>query len=136
MLNRAVSRTYPPGSTFKVVTAAAALDSGVIRDLDAPTRSPDPYTLPGTRTKLTNESDGCRDASLREAFEWSCNTVFAKLGVDVGVRGMTSTAEAFGFNDDGLRVPFPVARSTFDTSVDRAQLGLSSIGQYNTRATP
>jgi peptidoglycan glycosyltransferase len=136
MLNRAVRRTYPPGSTFKVVTAAAALDAGVIRDLDAPTRSPDPYTLPGTRTRLTNEGEGCRDASLREAFEWSCNTVFAKLGVDVGVADMAATAEAFGFNDDGLRVPFSVARSTFDTSVDRAQLGLSSIGQYNTRATP
>ncbi|WP_030420993.1 penicillin-binding protein 2 [Streptomyces sp. SCSIO 75703] len=136
MLNRAVRQTYPPGSTFKVVTAAAALEAGVVSDLDAPTVSPDPYTLPGTRTRLTNESEGCRDASLREAFEWSCNTVFAKLGVDVGVAGMAATAEAFGFDDDGLRVPFSVARSTFDTSVDRAQLGLSSIGQYNTRATP
>lgn len=136
MLNRAVRRTYPPGSTFKVVTAAAALDAGVIRDLDAPTASPDPYLLPGTRTRLTNEADGCQDASLREAFEWSCNTVFAKLGVDVGVRGMAATAEAFGFNDAGLRIPFSVSRSTFDTSVDRAQLGLSAIGQYNTRATP
>ncbi|WP_217141892.1 penicillin-binding transpeptidase domain-containing protein [Streptomyces sp. AC627_RSS907] len=136
MLNRAVRRTYPPGSTFKVVTAAAALDAGVVRDPDAPIRSPDPYPLPGTRTRLTNESDGCRDASLREAFERSCNTVFAKLGVDVGVTDMAATAEAFGFNDAGLRIPFSVARSTFDTSVDRAQLGLSSIGQYNTRATP
>ncbi|MGW7278709.1 penicillin-binding transpeptidase domain-containing protein [Streptomyces sp. NPDC054844] len=136
MLNRAVRRTYPPGSTFKVVTTAAALDAGVIRDLDAPTRSPDPYTLPGTRTRLTNAADGCRDASLREAFEWSCNTVFAKLGADVGVRDMAATAEAFGFNDAGLRIPFAVSRSSFDTSVDRAQLGLSSIGQYNTRATP
>ncbi|MEV5545241.1 penicillin-binding transpeptidase domain-containing protein [Streptomyces sp. NPDC052309] len=136
MLNRAVRRTYPPGSTFKVVTAAAALDAGVVRDLDAPTRSPDPYRLPGTRTWLTNEGGGCRNASLRQAFEWSCNTVFAKLGVDVGPTDMAATAEAFGFNDDGLRIPFSVSRSTFDTSVDRAQLGLSSIGQYNTRATP
>ncbi|MEU3985019.1 penicillin-binding transpeptidase domain-containing protein [Streptomyces sp. NPDC026672] len=136
MLNRAVRQTYPPGSTFKVVTAAAALDAGVIRDPDEPTDSPDPFTLPGTRTRLTNEGEGCADASLRAAFEWSCNTVFAKLGVDVGAERMVSTAQAFGFNDSAARVPFSVAPSTFDTTVDRAQLALSSIGQYNTRATP
>ncbi|MFI6930623.1 penicillin-binding transpeptidase domain-containing protein [Streptomyces sp. NPDC050287] len=136
MLNRAVRQTYPPGSTFKVVTTAAALDAGVITDLDEPTDSPAPYRLPGTTTTLTNESDGCEDLSLREAFKWSCNTVFAKLGVDVGVTDMSATAQAFGFNDTALRIPFSVARSTFDTTVDRAQLALSSIGQYNTRATP
>ncbi|MFF7124193.1 MULTISPECIES: peptidoglycan D,D-transpeptidase FtsI family protein [unclassified Streptomyces] len=136
MLNRAVRQTYPPGSTFKVVTAAAALDAGVVTDLDASTDSPDPYRLPGTRTRLTNEGDGCADASLREAFEWSCNTVFAKLAVDVGAADMSATAQAFGFNDTRLRVPFEAAPSTFDTHVDKAQLALSSIGQYNTRATP
>ncbi|USQ83461.1 penicillin-binding protein 2 [Streptomyces phaeoluteigriseus] len=136
MLNRAVRQTYPPGSTFKVVTAAAALDAGVIRDLDAPTGSPAPYRLPGTTTLLTNGGEGCEDAPLREAFMWSCNTVFAKLGVDVGLTDMTGTAEAFGFNAADVRIPFAVAQSTFDTSLDRAQLALSSIGQYNTRATP
>ncbi|MFI7503609.1 peptidoglycan D,D-transpeptidase FtsI family protein [Streptomyces sp. NPDC049687] len=136
MLNRAVRQTYPPGSTFKVVTAAAALDAGVIKDLDEPTDSPAPYRLPGTTTSLTNEGDGCANAPLREAFEWSCNTVFAKLGVDVGLARMSRTAQAFGFNDTGVRIPFSVATSTFDTSLDRAQLALSSIGQYNTRATP
>ncbi|MGX4689843.1 penicillin-binding transpeptidase domain-containing protein [Streptomyces sp. JNUCC 63] len=136
MLNRAVRQTYPPGSTFKVVTAAAALDAGVVTDLDERTGSPDPYRLPGTTTRLVNEADGCEDASLRHAFERSCNTVFAKLGVDVGVRGMRAAAEGFGFNDEGLRIPFSVSPSTFDTHVDRAQLALSSIGQYNTRATP
>ncbi|GAB7104451.1 penicillin-binding transpeptidase domain-containing protein [Streptomyces phaeofaciens JCM 4814] len=136
MLNRAIRQTYPPGSTFKVVTAAAALDAGVITDLDEPTRSPAPYRLPGTRTRLTNAGDGCRDAPLRAAFVWSCNTVFAKLGVDVGLARMTRTAAAFGFNDADVRIPFSVATSTFDTSLDRAQLALSSIGQYNTRATP
>ncbi|MGW0941517.1 peptidoglycan D,D-transpeptidase FtsI family protein [Streptomyces sp. NPDC002623] len=136
MLNRAVRQTYPPGSTFKVVTAAAALDAGVITDLDEATRSPAPYRLPGTTTRLTNEGDGCEDAPLREAFQWSCNTVFAKLGVDTGLARMTRTAQAFGFNDVAVRIPFAVAPSTFDTSLDKAQLALSSIGQYNTRATP
>ncbi len=105
MLNRAVRQTYPPGSTFKVVTAAAALDAGVVTDLDARTDSPTPYRLPGTTTRLTNEADGCADASVRDAFEWSCNTVFAKLGVDVGVRDMAAMAQAFGFNDTGVRIP-------------------------------
>ncbi|MGW1534024.1 penicillin-binding transpeptidase domain-containing protein [Streptomyces aureus] len=136
MLNRAIRQTYPPGSTFKVLTAAAALDSGVVDDVDAPTGSPDPYRLPGTTTRLTNETEGCADASLRYAFTWSCNTVFAKLGVDVGLDGMTRTAAGFGFNDRKLRIPFSVAPSNFDLRLDNAQLALSSIGQFDTRATP
>ena len=136
MLNRAVRQAYPPGSTFKVVTAAAALDAGVVKDVDEPTESPDPYRLPGSSVRLTNEVEGCANASLRYAFEWSCNTVFAKLGVDVGVAGMRGKAAAFGFNDRRLRIPFPVSPSAFDTRLDEAQLALSSIGQYNTRATP
>ncbi|MDT3726207.1 penicillin-binding protein 2 [Streptomyces sp. DSM 41972] len=136
MLNRAVQRTYPPGSTFKVVTAAAALDAGVVKGVDEPTRSPDPYLLPGTTTRLVNGTDGCRNATLRDAFVRSCNTVFAQLGVATGVERLRRTAESVGFNDADLRVPFPVAPSTFDTTVDAAQLALSSIGQYNTRATP
>ncbi|MFI6336839.1 penicillin-binding transpeptidase domain-containing protein [Streptomyces sp. NPDC050535] len=136
MLNRAIRKTYPPGSTFKVVTAAAALDAGVVTDVDRPTDSPDPYTLPGTTTRLTNEVEGCENASLRYAFEWSCNTVFAKLGVDVGLRDMTRTAANFGFNDRKLRIPFAVAPSNFDMRLDTPQLALSSIGQFDTRATP
>ncbi|MBM7172532.1 penicillin-binding protein 2 [Streptomyces sp. G44] len=136
MLNRAIRQTYPPGSTFKVVTAAAALDSGAVTDPDAPTRSPDPYTLPGTLTRLTNEVEGCADASLRFAFRWSCNTVFAKLGVDTGRGPMVETARKLGFDGSVARIPSPVSPSRFDTSLDKAQLALSSIGQYETRATP
>jgi peptidoglycan glycosyltransferase len=136
MLNRAVRQTYPPGSTFKVVTAAAALEARVVRDLEERVGEPGPYRLPGTDTELTDERAECGGATLRQAFEWSCNTVFARLGVRVGAERMTRTARAFGFDDDALRVPFAVARSTFDPRVDPAQLALASIGQYNTRATP
>ncbi|MGW0929167.1 penicillin-binding transpeptidase domain-containing protein [Streptomyces sp. NPDC002644] len=136
LLNRAVRQTYPPGSTFKVVTAAAALEAQLVRDLDQRVGEPGPYRLPGTGTELTDERTECGRATLRQAFEWSCNTVFARLGVRVGAGRMARTAEAFGFNDDGLRVPFGVARSTFDPDVDPAQLALASIGQFNTRATP
>ncbi|MFE9255407.1 penicillin-binding transpeptidase domain-containing protein [Streptomyces sp. NPDC006879] len=136
MLNRAIRESYPPGSTFKIVTAAAALDAGVVTDVDAPTRTPDPYLLPGTRTRLPNAAKGCGHASMAEAIEWSCNTVMADIGVAIGLKGMTEAAERFGFNDDGLRVPSWVTRSNFDTDMSRDQLALSSIGQFNTKATP
>ncbi|MFI1092785.1 penicillin-binding transpeptidase domain-containing protein [Streptomyces sp. NPDC020917] len=136
MLDRAIRQTYPPGSTFKVVTAAAALQQGLVKDVMAPTNSPDPYRLEGTLVDLTNESDGCRDASVYDAFRISCNTVFAKLGTDLGPHGVVDQAQAFGFNDTRLRIPASVAKSTVDTAMGPDQVGLSSIGQFDTTATP
>ncbi|WNI17965.1 penicillin-binding transpeptidase domain-containing protein [Actinacidiphila sp. ITFR-21] len=136
MLDRAIRQTYPPGSTFKVVTAAAALQGGLVRDLRAPTDSPDPYRLPGTAVSLGNEGPGCADASVYDAFRVSCNTVFAKLGADLGADAMVDQAERFGFNDTRLRLPPRVAESTVDTAMSADQVALSAIGQFDTTATP
>ncbi|MEU7027015.1 penicillin-binding transpeptidase domain-containing protein [Streptomyces sp. NPDC014779] len=136
MLARAIRQTYPPGSTFKIVTAAAALDAGVVTDPDAPTDTPDPFVLPGTRQVLPNEATGCANASLAYALQWSCNTVMAGLGVRTGLADMVATAGNFGFNDPGLRIPSWVAKSNFDTAMSDDQLALSAIGQFDTTATP
>ena len=139
MLNRALRQTYPPGSTFKIVTASAALTDGVVDGIDTPTDSPDPYTPADTTTPITNESaaDACQNATLMYAMQVSCNTVFAKLGDDVGEAGMVRMAQAFGFNQSAQTIPVGVVPSVFDTSMTgQAFLALSSIGQYNTAATP
>ncbi|XCM84092.1 penicillin-binding transpeptidase domain-containing protein [Kitasatospora sp. HUAS MG31] len=138
MLNRALRQTYPPGSTFKVVTAAAALSAGVVTDPDAPTSAPYPYVLPGTTTALPNDTSACNrpNLSLRQAMINSCNSVLGYLGVQVGLPGMVAAAQGYGFDDGELDVPVRAARSNFDTVMDRSQLALSSIGQYDTAATP
>ncbi|MFD9756837.1 peptidoglycan D,D-transpeptidase FtsI family protein [[Kitasatospora] papulosa] len=136
MLNRAIRQTYPPGSAFKIVTAAAALDAGVVDDPDAETDTPSPYVLPGTSTVLPDEARGCEKASLAEAIRVSCNTVMAHLGVEVGLDGMLEAVGRFGFNDNDLKIPSRVARSNFDSDMSDDQLAQSSIGQFDTAATP
>ncbi|MFP3989175.1 penicillin-binding transpeptidase domain-containing protein [Streptomyces sp. E11-3] len=136
MLNRALRETYAPGSTFKVVTAAAALEHGLYDDVDAKTKTPSPWTMPGTRTELPNHGTAdCKNAPLREAMRVSCNTVFGKIGSDLGKDKMIETAEKFGFNEEQF-TPVRADASVFPTELNPSQTALSSIGQFNTRATP
>nr|WP_203730724.1 penicillin-binding transpeptidase domain-containing protein [Streptomyces sp. SID12501] len=136
MLNRALRDIYPPGSTFKVVTAAAALENGLYTDADEKTDSPLPYTLPDTTTELKNEgSIPCKNATMRVALQYSCNTVFGKIGVDVGKDKMLEEAKKFGFNSEQF-VPVRSAASNFPEKMDRPQTALSSIGQFETATTP
>ncbi|MCX4747143.1 penicillin-binding transpeptidase domain-containing protein [Kitasatospora sp. NBC_01287] len=138
MLNRALRQTYPPGSTFKVVTAAAALAGGTVTDINAPTGAPYPYVLPGTTTPLVNDTSACNQPNLDldTAMTLSCNNVLGYLGVQTGLDKMVAMAQDFGFNDPKLDIPVRAARSNFDTRMDQSQLALSSIGQFDTAATP
>ncbi|MFD9327337.1 peptidoglycan D,D-transpeptidase FtsI family protein [Streptomyces sp. NPDC060065] len=136
MLNRALREVYPPGSTFKVVTAAAALENDLYTSADEKTDSPLPYTLPDTTTELKNEGNiPCKDATLREALRVSCNTVFGKIGADLGKDKMLTEAEKFGFNSEQF-TPVRSSASVFPEKMDKPQTALSSIGQFETATTP
>ncbi|MGW4564085.1 peptidoglycan D,D-transpeptidase FtsI family protein [Streptomyces sp. NPDC004561] len=136
MLNRALRETYPPGSTFKVVTAAAALENGKYSSADQPTDSPLPYVMPGTRTELKNEGNiPCKNATMRIALQYSCNTVFGKIGADLGNEKMLAEAKKFGFDSEQF-TPVRSNASVFSDNMNQSQTALSSIGQYNTAATP
>ncbi|MGW1398271.1 peptidoglycan D,D-transpeptidase FtsI family protein [Streptomyces sp. NPDC002405] len=136
MLNRALRETYPPGSTFKVVTAAAALENGLYKSADEATDSPLPWTMPGTTTELPNEGNiPCRNATMREALRVSCNTVFGKIGADLGNDKMLEEAKKFGFDSEQF-TPVRANASVFSNDMNKSQTALSSIGQFNTAATP
>ncbi|MFG3035293.1 peptidoglycan D,D-transpeptidase FtsI family protein [Streptomyces sp. NPDC048330] len=137
MVNRALRQPLPPGSTFKLVVAAAALEDGLYRSVDTATDSPDPYTLPGTRTVLRNEnaSAPCEDATIRTALRYSCNNVFAKMAADLGQDKVKAMADRFGF-DDALDVPVRAYPSVYPTGMDKAQTALTGIGQFDVTATP
>ncbi|MGW6390581.1 peptidoglycan D,D-transpeptidase FtsI family protein [Streptomyces sp. NPDC055103] len=135
MQNRALREIYPPGSVFKVVTAAAALESGKVTDINAATDTPEGWKIPLSTKVMKNHSGGCADASLTLALEVSCNSVFAKLGDDVGRDKMVEMAEKFGFNAEQF-TPVRSAASVYDKKMDRGGNALSSIGQFNTATTP
>ncbi len=137
--NRAIdSRLYPPGSVFKLVTAAAALSSGRWTP-DSTLPGPPRLDLPQTDATLPNDfAGGCgpgNKISLRDALRISCNTAFAWLGLQLGDAAIREQAQKFGFGQ-GMRIPVPVTPSVFPPQVDAPQTALTAIGQYDVRVTP
>ena len=139
LANRAVERTYPPGSTFKVITTAAALATG---RYTPQTRVPSPTVLdlPQTTATLTNfGGERCGDGrttTLAEALRISCNTAYGALGIALGQDAVRAQAKAFGFGDPSLDLPQPVAGSVYPDSLTPPQVAQAAIGQYDVRVTP
>jgi peptidoglycan glycosyltransferase len=132
--NRAAREIYPPGSTFKLVTAAAALEDG--KTPDSTVKSPDRLKLPNTRVFLPNSTNcGGSEITLTQALKVSCNTAFANLGLELGQDKLREQAQAFGFDRRHLADLGGVA-SQFPDKLNKAQLALSAIGQYDVAASP
>ncbi|MBB6627905.1 penicillin-binding protein 2 [Nocardioides sp. KIGAM211] len=139
LLNRAIQTRLPPGSTFKIVTAAAAIESG---NYDASSQVPGgaEYTPPQTDNVIDNEGRDCGTGRIpfAQALENSCNTTFAALANEVGAEKMAEQAEAFGFNSHYLDDLGPQAESAFptDPNLSPAFVAQTGIGQYEVAATP
>jgi len=141
LLNRALQGTYPPGSTFKIVTSASLLTQSPSTTITSNVSSPTQLTLPQTSHVLTNDNgeacgDGSGQAQLIVAFAQSCDTTFGKIGMDLGAGALNNMATKFGMNDANLTIPLSVAKSNYIIPASQALTAFSAIGQYSDTVTP
>jgi penicillin-binding protein A len=140
LLEKTFRELFSPGSSFKVVTAGAALDSGEATTAEPVFPVTDEYLPPQTSRPIRNFGGSSCGGDLVEIMRVSCNTAFAQLGVDLGAETMVSGAEAAGFNsvppfdlEGAVASRFPLVEA-FDQNIPL--LAQASIGQFDVRATP
>ncbi|REE95842.1 penicillin binding protein [Thermomonospora umbrina] len=124
---------YPPGSTFKVVTASALLSDGMSAGagVDCPAS-----VVTAQRTIRNSDGLALGGTSLRRAFAASCNTTFARLGVErLGDDALASAAETFGFGGP-IAPGIAALRGSFPEPESGAELAEASIGQGRVQASP
>jgi penicillin-binding protein A len=129
-----IDSVQPPGSTFKMVTVTAALESKVANE-----HTVFPYATSATLDGVTLENANGEDCggSLALAFAVSCNSVFAPLGVRVGAARLVATAEALGFNHEpGLAGAAESSLPPASQIQGELELGSTAIGQGKVLASP
>ena len=138
LINRGIATTLPPGSTFKLVTAAAAIESGDY-DADSMVSGGSVFQLPQSEDRIGNYDGGnCggRRITLTQAMQVSCNVTFLTLANELGNEAMADQAEAFGFNSTSLEDLGGQADSLYPRDMDPPQTAMSGIGQSSVTATP
>lgn len=147
LLSRASDELFPPGSTFKLVTASAALQNGFGPDSTWP--NPRELDLPLTTETLQNFggshcAGGANQITLATAFQISCNVTFGQIGLELGAKALADQARLFGFVEEPGEdlIPFDVpwvsgvfpAPETFEQRTPA--IALSAIGQQDVAANP
>ena len=134
------SAPQPPGSTFKMITATAALDAGVVKISDT---FPVEQSNSEIGREIPNAHDELCGGTFAESFAMSCNTVFAPLGARVGGPKLVATAELYGFNAPpalfdakATAVVDPPQSQIPPDMTDSVEVGESAIGQGRVLATP
>jgi penicillin-binding protein A len=143
LLNRAINFTWPPGSTFKIVTSSAYLTKNPGSTPQTNVNSPTQLKLPQTTHILTNNDgeacgNGSGQAPLITAFAQSCDTTFGSLGMTLTAPTLNNFAGLFGMNSKSLMIPMPVSQSNYaiPNPPSQALTAFSAIGQFSDTVTP
>jgi penicillin-binding protein A len=137
LLNRAINVTFPPGSSFKVVTSSAAFSTGKVANPSATVNAPQPLTLPNGHQLNNDGGELCGDGhpQVIEAFWLSCNTAFGQIGMNLGGSTLRNYATRFGWNSP-LQIPMQVSPSVVPPVTDKSLTAYTAIGQLSDSATP
>jgi penicillin-binding protein A len=139
LIDRATDMALPPGSSFKVVTSAAAFSTGQVANTSTTVNAPQPLNLPNGHQLNNDAGEMCGNGhpQVIQAFWLSCNTAFGQIGMNLGPRTLQNYATRFGWNQP-LSIPFPVSASTtpLPQGLDKSLTAYMAIGQLSDTATP
>jgi penicillin-binding protein A len=140
LLNRAISETYPPGSSFKIVTSSAAFSTGTVASTSSTVYAPSPLTLPNGNHLVNDGGEICGDGNppIIQAFWMSCNTAFGNLGIKLTAPVLRQYSSQYGMNRS-LSIPLHVVPSILPEVsgwTDPSLTAFSAIGQFNDAVTP